>query len=306
MKKRIIKATLKNKEYQNKMREQKCAHLKELAFENKEIMDMYSEYTTFVFDYYKTGNEESSLKANICYDEYIKIAKSKGFNPKDFEYKTLCKKCNDTGLTEKGICECTWNDYIKRLSNECEINIRAPFTYKDCNFDLIKNEDQKSNMIKLYNIAKAYCEKYPLIKTNNLVLSGGVGTGKTCLASAMANDFVSRGNTALMMSAYEFNSTMLKCHTSKVELKNNILHDIITCDLLVIDDLGTEPMLKNVTCEYLLIVLSERLNKNLATVITTNLTPTQILDKYGERIFSRLSDKVHSKFYSIKGNDLRH
>lgn len=75
--------------------------------------------------------------------------------------------------------------------------------------------------------------------------------------------------------------------------------------MLVIDDLGTEPMLKNVTVEYLLLVLEERQTRGRATVITTNLTGENILNRYGERIYSRLSHKQYSMMIEMKGNDLR-
>ena len=90
------------------------------------------------------------------------------------------------------------------------------------------------------------------------------------------------------MSAYEFNALMLKIHTSPIAERNALIHDVITADLLLIDDLGTEPMLKNVTVEYLLLVIEERQTKGRATLVTTNLDTDGILLRYGERIYSRL------------------
>ena len=74
---------------------------------------------------------------------------------------------------------------------------------------------------------------------------------------------------------------------------------------MVIDDLGAEPIYKNVTLEYLLLILSERLAKNMPYIITTNLSQEQILDRYGDRILSRLNDKKHGVNIEIKGEDLR-
>ena len=64
-------------------------------------------------------------------------------------------------------------------------------------------------------------------------------------------------------------------------------------------------MLKNVTLEYLQLVLDERTRDGRTTVITTNLSEKQLKDRYGERIFSRLSDTRHALLRRIPGKDLR-
>ena len=79
----------------------------------------------------------------------------------------------------------------------------------------------------------------------------------------------------------------------------------MSAELLVIDDLGTEPRYNNVTCEYLLMVIEERTSKGLSTMITTNLSPDRILRTYNERIYSRLFDKRRSVTLLFEGEDLR-
>ncbi len=66
---------------------------------------------------------------------------------------------------------------------------------------------------------------------------------------------------------------------------------MLDCDVLVIDDLGTESTLKNVTKEYLYTVINERWLHGKTTVITTNLTPAELMNRYGESIASRILDK---------------
>ena len=84
-----------------------------------------------------------------------------------------------------------------------------------------------------------------------------------------------------------------------------MLDSLLDPDLLIIDDLGTEPVLRNVTKEYLLAVIQERMLKHKATLISTNLSPEQIFDRYGERLFSRITHKGKSLLINIEGNDLR-
>ena len=97
----------------------------------------------------------------------------------------------------------------------------------------------------------------------------------------------------------------MKYHCAKLEEKDEILNNYINCDILCIDDLGTENILKNVTCEYLFLIINERLIRNKATIITTNLNLTQIIDVYDERIYSRLKDKQSSIVVNLTGDDIR-
>ena len=75
--------------------------------------------------------------------------------------------------------------------------------------------------------------------------------------------------------------------------------------MLVIDDLGVEPILNNVTTENLLTILNERKNSGLHTIISTNLDTEGIRLKYGERVWSRLFDRDDTLARAIEGDDLR-
>ena len=98
---------------------------------------------------------------------------------------------------------------------------------------------------------------------------------------------------------------MLNYHTTFDSQKNSILEPFLTCSCLIIDDLGTEPILKNVTKEYLYLIINERMVNDKSTIISTNLTPDQIIDRYGERIFSRLFNKTNCLKLEFTSSDLR-
>ena len=83
-----------------------------------------------------------------------------------------------------------------------------------------------------------------------------------------------------------------------------MLDGVLESDVLIIDDFGSEPKTK-ATEEYFYAILNERLVKNKHTIISTNLLPMQILDKYGERTFSRLNNKASSVMLKIENKDLR-
>ena len=80
------------------------------------------------------------------------------------------------------------------------------------------------------------------------------------------------------------------------------LHD---CDLLIIDDLGTEPMLQNITIEQLFNLLNERQMAGRHTVISTNLAMSELQERYTERVTSRLLDATGCRRLLFIGADIR-
>jgi len=239
-----------------------------------------------------------------AYHEYLNVLSKYGYDD-SFGYKPICPKCNDEGIVNGKFCDCFYNEYLDALKDVCEIDKKAPFSFEDARFEIIENEQQRENLKKLYDLMKKFVEKYPNTSKFNITLTGGVGTGKTSLSSAIARAAAEKGQTVKIMSAYEFNAYMISCHTSPIENRAYMMSDILTADYLIIDDLGTEPLTKNVTVEYLLLVLNERTISKKATIITTNLTIDGISQKYGERIYSRLSDKANSLTFHLSGKDLR-
>lgn len=304
MKDRVIRKTLSERRQKIENAKRLAALAAQKAFAVPEISEANKAYTAAVFDDMAKGveNSQNTQKARLAYQNALK---KYGFDEKDFQYKPLCPICGDTGKADGKICQCAFDEYVKNLKIECELDKRAPFSFADCNLNNVKDEQEKQNLSKLYSSMQKYVEKFPAVKNVNLLFTGGVGTGKTCLASAIARGIVEKGYSAKIMSAYEFNSLMLTVHTSPIAERNTLMDDILTADLLVIDDFGTEPMLKRVTIEYLLLVIEERQAKGLATIITTNLDVERLLARYGERIYSRLSHKQHSMIIQFVGKDMR-
>ena len=121
----------------------------------------------------------------------------------------------------------------------------------------------------------------------------------------MANEIAKNGKYVIYTSAFDLNQTFLSYHLAKIEDKRAILDPYLTCDALIIDDLGTENMLNGVTIEYLYLLVNERLTKGLNTIINTNLTPEELFNRYDERIYSRLIDKNLSVILNFNTKDLR-
>ena len=262
-------------------------------------------YYTAKFDLSKArfnGNEAAEEKAasdmNAANETMESIRETLGITDKMTTPDYRCKKCNDTGITRNGKhCKC-----FEKLA--CEITLEELGIEKKTLPALSASAIKENNLDRYYAKFSDYCEKFDRTR-KNVIIYGSVGTGKSHLAACIANELIDKNYNVVFVSACELDTIFLKYHTAPVSDKSFYLSLLCGCDLLVIDDLGAEPIYKNVTLEYLLLILSERLAKNMPYIITTNLSQEQILDRYGDRILSRLNDKKHGVNIEIKGEDLR-
>ena len=214
--------------------------------------------------------------------------------------KYKCEKCNDTGrLADGSKCDCYKSALKTVIFETLELKDR-----KFADFSEVAYTD-KNQLEKFYSKAKIYCDKFSPEKSKSLLICGSVGTGKSYLTECIYSSVNQKGFNALFLTACEINNLFLKYHTAPIEEKSFYLDLLSSCDLLIIDDLGCEPIMKNVTVEYLGMLLSERAAKPLPTIITTNLTQDMLFNRYGERILSRLNDKRRSVTLEIRGEDLR-
>ena len=216
-----------------------------------------------------------------------------------------CAKCQDTGIFDNAPCSCVKKKINEIIKSKLKTSNVPAFRFDNFDASVVPNDTQRERLTKLYASMQKMCAKFPDTKHLNVVLSGKTGVGKTCVFSAVANDLVSRGFSVLFLTAFELNSRFLKYHTSPLSERALYMTDLIESDMLIIDDLGSEPMLKNVTTEYLLCVLSERTARGKHTFITTNLSSGDILSRYDERVFSRVFDKRNSLSITMGGDDLR-
>jgi len=136
-------------------------------------------------------------------------------------------------------------------------------------------------------------------------LSGKTGVGKTFLTECIASEIIDGGHIVSFVSAFGMNNLFTSYHTTYDSSKPTFLSTLLDPDLLIIDDLGTEPIFKNITKEYLYLILSERSRQNKLTIISTNLDPIELMSRYNERISSRLFNKRESLLLQINGSDIR-
>lgn len=263
-----------------------------------------------VLEYSKSSPKSDTaknLKQNLetVRDEKKKILKAMKLSPADLKPKYSCLKCSDTGFVGGRTCEC-----YKKRKNEELIKVFGLMTNSDCSFDnfetkICKNAKHAENLQKIAEILKKWSEKYPNNTKNNIIISGKTGVGKTFLSSCLANEFMKNDRSVCFVSAFDMNESFLKYHTSFDQTKSSWIEPFIHADILFIDDLGIEPMLKNVTKNYLYLIISERERFHKPIVITTNLMLDELNNRYDERICSRLCNKRNSSLIFIDGDDLR-
>jgi DNA replication protein DnaC len=216
-----------------------------------------------------------------------------------------CPICQDYGKVNGKNCVCVKREIIKRVNAMCGIYNNINCDFESCDFEVFKDPKQKELMINTYEKMKDYCAKFPDTNYTTIVFSGGTGTGKTYLLSYIASELTYHGFNVFFTTAFGLNNIMLKSHSAYAEEKAQYIEPLIDCDLLIIDDLGTEPVYRNVSENYLYIIINERLTRAKHTLISTNLALEDIFERYGERIFSRLNNKANSLFLTFSGKDIR-
>ena len=153
----------------------------------------------------------------------------------------------------------------------------------------------------LVGMCEEYADGFPQTRFRNLLLTGAGGLGKTFLLNCIYARVMDRGLSAVRITAFRMFETMRQQHMGAGEADG--FDSLISAPLLLIDDLGTEPMMRNITVEYLFMLLNERIIAKRHTVIATNLSMEQLKERYGERVYSRLMD--HSAVIQLTGKDLR-
>ncbi len=223
----------------------------------------------------------------------------------DIEPHFQCENCQDTGMGPEGMCECFRRELIAenfRNSNLDRALVNQSFENFD--FSLYSNQAEgnllspRDNMKMIYEQCKAYVENFD-DEEKHLLFAGATGLGKTYLSTAIAKKMLEKGKSVIYISAPEFVRRMeaVRFHDSEEELQQ-----FFSCDLLILDDLGTETR-TTYTMATLADIIDYRLRTNKKIIFSTNLNFEGIQKAYDERIISRLVG--HFTYYYFYGDDLR-
>lgn len=223
--------------------------------------------------------------------------------PEDYlTLKLHCPLCQDTGYVgepRQTMCRCLIQALLEEQRASSQINPADTFD----NFDetIFPTEMQKKQMLRAKQVALQYAESLPDPDKYNLILMGEAGLGKTYLLNCIAAHALARGIPLKKVTAY----TLLDDVLEGIRQNADNTGAYLKTPLLLIDDIGTEPMLNNITREYLFCILNERRNGKRATAVATNLTLDKLQERYGERVFSRLISAGDTALLQLTGENIR-
>lgn len=303
----------------DKMREK---NQKELASRKKEIENVIPRVSEIEKEIAKRFIDisMSSFKKIDNRDEYIRYQRekitdlrversellvSKGYPLDYLEEKFECHTCKDTGFILNKRCSCFQkklttvyyeNSSLKDLllnSNFSNFNLECFSTNKVGNLD-----SPRKNMELILSRSQAYISAFDS-SNESLLFYGNAGTGKTFLSHCIAKELLDRNFLVIYKTADELMDALKEI---KFE-KNSLLEDmLINCDLLIIDDLGTEND-SDFSRTELYNLLNKKIMKNKRMIISTNFTIEQLMKRYSERITSRLLGNF--TLYKFYGDDIR-
>lgn len=242
------------------------------------------------------------------------LLKQAGYPVDALELQYTCPDCKDTGYIEKEKCHCmkqAITDLLYTGSGLKETLKKDNFSTFSFRYFDNKTIDPELGITPLQNIKVVLTEVRKFLTNfgteyQNLFFFGNTGVGKTFLSSCIAKELLDEGFHVIYLTAHEF-FTLFETYSfhSEAEQNKDIAEQftyLFECDLLIIDDLGTE-LTNAFTNTRLYSCMNERYLKRKATIISTNLSLQQFRDIYSERIFSRITG--YYTLLKLIGSDIR-
>ena len=283
--------------------------------EYKQLLDNISELSVDAAKCAIMGDNDAmnALKSEIAsiQKRMEDLLVANGFSVDFLKPTYRCIHCQDTGYINNDKCSCFKQatiDLLYKQSNISNILNSENFDTFSLKFysqevtDPITGLTPYNNAKKVLSICKDYAENFP--SGDNIIFYGDTGVGKTFLSNCIAKALLDKSYSVLYMSAIDLFKNLIDNHSGSFEQGDAtpIEQQVLTCDLLIIDDLGTE-LVNSLTNSKLFHVLNNRLQNNLSTVISTNFNLQQLMNTYSERIFSRISSSY--KLLKLFGDDIR-
>jgi DNA replication protein DnaC len=293
---------------------------------DNEIARLSLEASKKLIDKEKSGVDSISV-VNSLRKSIDSLKTKKAFlmteNSISLDYLTIkyeCPECKDTGhLPNRTHCKCFRQQLSDRLYEMSNISR----TMEDENFDTFdmsiftdaKHEDYslspKQNILNILTLSKAFVDNFENAQKNraaeNLLFFGSTGLGKTFLCNSIAKALIDKGHTVVYQTSYKILEILQKIrfHSNRSDSNSNdaIQYELLNeCDLLIIDDLGTE-LVNSFTNSELFNIINSRIMSNKSVIISTNFSPQELMDTYSNRISSRIFG--HFEIVKFYGPDLR-
>ena len=228
---------------------------------------------------------------------------SNGFPPDYLEMTWDCPDCRDTGYIGTEKCHCLRRRETSLLYDQSHLEAMA----ETADFSLLSESYYTDGDLERFRVARRLCMRFAKEFDScyrNLYLYGTVGTGKTMLSVCVARALIETGHSVLYFSAASLFDRLADCTfgSGPRDDLREFTGDLYTCDLLIIDDLGTE-FTNAFVASSLFTCISERDMNRRPTIISTNLSLRDLQTRYSDRVFSRIASTY--EICKLTGRDIR-
>ena len=207
-----------------------------------------------------------------------------------------CPKCRDSGVYEGGVCSCLEKLYNKELTKELGTLLQhgdESFERFDLNYydaAPVGGVSPRETMTMVLGACRKFADNFPAVSAN-LLFQGGTGLGKTYLSACIARVVAAKGysvcydSAAAALEAFEVQKFSRDPEAG--EAANARVRRMLDCDLMILDDLGTE-MISSISTSALYTLLNTRLVNGNKIIISTNCSDEELQKKYTPQIYSRI------------------
>ncbi len=243
-------------------------------------------------------------------EERRQLLMSRGWSEDALEPRSSCPKCGDTGWRGTEMCDCLkllcTQEQIKELSKLLDLGEQTfdafQLDYYSPLPDPVRGVSARENMEMVLQICWDYANKFGRYYFDNLFLSGPPGLGKTFLSACIARTVSENGFSVVYDTAVHVLAQFEAEKFSRDQDAKGETRRYLACDLLILDDLGTE-MDTAVHQSALYTLLNTRLTAGRRTVISSNLTMDDVGRRYSPQIASRLQGEF--RVLPFFGEDIR-
>ena len=248
---------------------------------------------------------------SLLFSKKKQLLVSAGLSKDYLEPHYICPDCQDTGYIGTDKCHCFQKAIVDLLYTQSNLHdILSVENFSTFSMDFYSGNHidpltGRSSLVSAQTALKT-CKRF--VDTfsdsfHNILLYGDTGVGKTFLTHCIAKELMDSTYSVIYFSASQFFDYLAKNTFGKREEQDTDASAYIyNCDLLIIDDLGTE-LYNSFTKSQLFVCLNERILRRKSTVISTNLSLDDINAIYSERIFSRISSNY--TMLRLTGDDIR-
>lgn len=251
---------------------------------------------------------EQVKQENLALQQERKALEKTHFEPGYLDEKPICDRCGGSGYLGSAMCRCLHSLCIAEQKRQLQRLFLGQGSFEGFRLDVYAaNVDPelgvspRAVMERTYKLCQQYAKDFQP-GAANLLFNGGTGLGKTYLSACIADSVTDKGFSVAYESAPQLFAKLEKNRFEPNDQTRAEVDAIMGCDLLIIDDLGTE-MPGNFVTAALYALINDRLLENKSMLISTNLNADELAQRYSGQIASRLLGNF--KTLTFVGKDIR-